>query len=149
MAAAKHTQHGKAICTVNGWVRRLVGLKALTKRLPALALGLGYTVATSLCLRARRLSTMEPAAHPARLGSAERPSYWSVIGRIWLPGTIVCLQGIGFVAIGAFFVLYFLHRHWSYAGLGLTAFGGGFVLVRVLFGHLPDRIGSLPVTITR
>lgn len=83
------------------------------------------------------------AAHP----NAERPSFRSVIGRIWWHGLIVCLQGIGFAAIGAFFVLYFLNRNWSYAGLGLTAFGGGFVLVRVLFGHLPDRIGGLPVAL--
>jgi MFS family permease len=83
------------------------------------------------------------AAHPG----AERPSFWSVIGRIWWHGIIVCLQGIGFAAIGAFFVLYFLGRNWSYAGLGLTAFGGGFVLVRFLFGRLPDRIGGLPVAI--
>ena len=27
------------------------------------------------------------------------------------------------------------------------AFGGGFVLVRLLFGHLPDRIGGLPLAI--
>ena len=78
---------------------------------------------------------------------AERPSFWSVIGRIWLHGTIVCLQGIGFAAIGAFFTLYFRHQNWSYAGLGLTAFGGGFVLVRIFFGSLPDRIGGLPVAI--
>ncbi len=52
---------------------------------------------------------------------------------------------IGFAAIGAFFTLYFHDRGWGYAGLGLTAFGGGFVLVRVLFGHLPDRIGGLQV----
>lgn len=83
------------------------------------------------------------AAHP----DARRPPFWSVIGRIWQHGSIVGLQGIGFAAIGAFFVLYFLDRHWSYAGLGLTAFGGGFVLVRVLFGHLPDRVGGLPVAI--
>ena len=81
------------------------------------------------------------AAHP----HTERPSFWSVMGRIRLHGAIVCLQGIGFAAIGAFFVLDFLHRHWSHAGLGLTAFGGGFVLVRLLFGHLPDRLGGLPV----
>lgn len=81
------------------------------------------------------------AAHPG----AARPPFWSVVGKIWLHGSIVCLQGIGFAAIGAFFTLYFLDRGWSYAGLGLTAFGGGFVLVRLLFGHLPDRIGGLPV----
>lgn len=76
---------------------------------------------------------------------AARPSFWTVIGKIWLHASIVSLQGIGFAAIGAFFALYFLGRNWSYAGLGLTAFGSGFVLVRVLFGHLPDRIGGLPV----
>jgi MFS family permease len=83
------------------------------------------------------------APHP----HAERPPFMSIIGRIGLHGSIVCLQGIGFAAIGAFFALYFLHRNWSYAGLGLTGFGGGFVLVRVLLGHLPDRLGGLPVAI--
>lgn len=83
------------------------------------------------------------APHP----SAPRPPFWSVVGTIWRHGAIVCLQGIGFAAIGAFFTLYFLDRNWSYAGLGLSAFGGGFVLVRLLFGHLPDRVGGLPVAI--
>lgn len=83
------------------------------------------------------------AAHPG----AERPPFWQVIGRIWLHGSVVGLQGIGFAAIGAFFTLYFLDRGWGSAGLGLTAFGSGFVLVRVLFGHLPDRVGGLPVAI--
>lgn len=83
------------------------------------------------------------APHPEQ----ERPSFRSVISRIWLHGTIICLQGIGFAAIGAFFALYFRDQHWSHAGLGLTAFGSGFVLVRIFFGHLPDRIGGLPVAI--
>lgn len=81
------------------------------------------------------------AAHPG----ASRPPFWNVVGRIWLHGSIVCLQGIGFAAIGAFFTLYFIDRGWGYAGLGLTAFGVGFVLMRLLFGHLPDRMGALPV----
>lgn len=78
---------------------------------------------------------------------AQRPSFWRVVGSIGWHGAVVCLQGIGFAAIGAFFTLYFMDRGWSYAGLGLTAFGSGFVLVRVLFGHLPDRVGGLPVAI--
>jgi MFS family permease len=87
------------------------------------------------------LTGIEP--HP----EAERPSYWSVIGTIWWYGLIVCLQGIGFAAIGAFFVLYFLHENWPLAGLGFTAFGGGFVLMRLFFGNFPDRFGGLPVAI--
>ncbi len=77
-----------------------------------------------------------------------RPSFLSLMGQIWRHGLIICLQGIGFAAIGAFFALFFLDRNWSGAGLGLTAFGGGFVLVRVLFGHLPDRFGGLPVAVS-
>ena len=78
---------------------------------------------------------------------AQRPSFWRVVGSIGWHGAVVCLQGISFAAIGAFFALHFLDRGWGHAGLGLTAFGSGFVLVRVLFGHLPDRVGGLPVAI--
>ncbi len=73
--------------------------------------------------------------------------FWRIIGRIWRPGAAVGLQGVGFAALGAFFSLYFLSRGWPYAGLGLTFFGVGFVLVRLLCGHLPDRIGGTPVAI--
>jgi MFS family permease len=59
----------------------------------------------------------------------------------------VGLQGVGFAALGAFFSLYFLSRGWRYAGLGLTCFGVGFVLIRILCGHLPDKIGGTRVAI--
>jgi MFS family permease len=108
----------------------------------------GFAGATAIsavlpCLGLLAIWPMAGAAQP----DVERPSFWSVIGKIWWQGSVVGLQGIGFAAIGAFFVLYFLDQNWRYAGLGLTAFGGGFVLVRLLFGHLPDRIGALPVAI--
>ncbi|QWW69868.1 arabinose transporter [Rhizobium sp. WYJ-E13] len=83
------------------------------------------------------------AAHPGK----ERPPLAAVIGRIWVHGLIVCLQGMGFAAIGSFFTLYFRDLGWDHAGLGLTAFGSGFVLVRILFGHLPDRYGGLSVAV--
>jgi len=72
---------------------------------------------------------------------------WRIIGRIRRPGTVVALQGVGFAALSAFFSLYVLSRSWPYAGLGLIAFGCGFVLVRRLFGHLPDKIDGKPVAI--
>jgi MFS family permease len=108
-------------------------------------LGFAGAMAVGVLLAGLGLLAIWPMARVAPHPHTERPSFLSVMGRIWPHGLIVCLQGIGFAAIGAFFVLYFLHRDWSHAGLGLTAFGGGFVLVRIFFGHLPDRIGGLRV----
>jgi len=71
----------------------------------------------------------------------------TILGRIWRAGAAVGLQGVGFAALGAFFSLYFLSRGWSYAGLGLTCFGVGFVLIRIFCGHLPDKMGGTRVAI--
>jgi MFS family permease len=75
----------------------------------------------------------------------ERPPFWRIVGRIWQPGVVVGLQGVGFAAIGAFMALLFLRRGWPHAGLGLTCFGAAFVLARILGGHLPDRLGGIRV----
>lgn len=77
--------------------------------------------------------------------AGRREPAWRIIGRIWRSGAIVGLQGVGFAALGAFFSLDFLSRGWPYAGLGLTCFGIGFVVVRLTCGHLPDRLGGAPV----
>lgn len=79
--------------------------------------------------------------------AGKRESFWKIIGRIWKPGAAVGLQGVGFAGLGAFFSLYFLSKGWPHAGLGLTCFGVGFVLVRLCCGHLPDRIGGKRVAI--
>jgi MFS family permease len=70
-----------------------------------------------------------------------------ILGRIWIAGATVFLQGVGFAALGAFFSLYFLRQGWPYAGLGLSCFGIGFVAVRLICGHLPDRIGGTKVAV--
>lgn len=109
---------------------------------------LGFTGLMGVCIALPALGLL--AIHrvkPATLHAGQRQSFWQVIGLIWKPGAAVGLQGIGFAALGAFFSLYFLSRDWPHAGLGLTCFGVGFVLVRVLCGHLPDRIGGTPVAI--
>ncbi|WP_347554385.1 arabinose transporter [Robbsia sp. KACC 23696] len=79
--------------------------------------------------------------------AGRRESFWRIIGRIWRAGAAVGLQGVGFAALGAFISLYFQQKGWPYAGVGLTAFGVGFVLVRMVCGSLPDRIGGSRVAI--
>ena len=92
------------------------------------------------------LAMVLPAASVAP-HAGERIPFWRILGRIWEPGMALAFAGVGSAAIGAFVPLFFLHQGWPGAGLGLTCFGGAFVLVRILFGRLPDRIGSVPVAL--
>ena len=91
------------------------------------------------------LMVLPVAAVPIHAG--ERPSFLHIIGRISVPGAALALQGVGSATIGAFVALMFLSRGWPHAGLGLTCFGGAFVLVRIVAGQLPDRVGSIPVAL--
>ncbi|MDF7809133.1 MFS transporter [Pontiellaceae bacterium B12219] len=70
-----------------------------------------------------------------------------VIGKIWRPGLILALQGVGFAVIGAFISLFFQQNQWEHAGLALTFFGLAFVLLRIVGGHLPDKLGGIQITV--
>lgn len=109
--------------------------------------GFSGAMSVSALLSGLGMLTILPLAGAPAHPDVTRPSLTSVVKQIWQHGAIVCLQGIGFAAIGAFFALYFRAQEWSHAGFGLTAFGVGFVLVRLFLGHLPDRMGALQLAI--
>ncbi|PKE29420.1 arabinose transporter [Rahnella sp. AA] len=87
-----------------------------------------------------RIAGVEPLrGHPVPM--------WTLLGQVSPLGIALFLQGVGFAVIGTFVSLLFSAEGWAHAGLALTCFGGAFVLMRVFFGHLPDKCGGLPVAL--
>jgi MFS family permease len=77
--------------------------------------------------------------------AGERLPFYRVIGQIWREGLSLMLQGVGLSTLTAFAWLYFAAHAWTHPGLVMTAFGIGFILVRVALGSLPDRLGGYRV----
>ena len=87
----------------------------------------------------RELSYTSPAG--------QRLPFYKVIGQIWREGLGLMLQGVGLSGLTAFASLYFAARSWGHAGLVMTAFGIGFIFVRVVLGSLPDRMSGYRVAL--
>jgi MFS family permease len=64
-----------------------------------------------------------------------------------MPGLGVAISGVGFGAITIFIVLLFAQHGWGQAWLALTLLSLAFIIGRVLFGHLPDRVGGAKVAL--
>ena len=80
--------------------------------------------------------------------AGQRLPFYRVIGQIWREGLGLMLQGVGLSGLTAFASLYFAARHWDHAGWVMTAFGTGFIFVRVVLGSLPDRMSGYRVALS-
>ncbi len=94
-------------------------------------------IATVIALRA--ISYTSP--------TGKRLPFYRVVGQIWREGLGLMLQGVGLSGLTAFASLFFAAHAWSHAGLVMTAFGIGFIFVRIVLGNLPDKIGGYRVAL--
>jgi predicted MFS family arabinose efflux permease len=80
--------------------------------------------------------------------AGQRLPFYRVLGQIWREGLGLMLQGVGLSGLTAFASLYFAARSWGHAGLVMTAFGIGFIFVRVVLGSLPDRMSGYRIALS-
>jgi len=64
---------------------------------------------------------------------------------VWVPGAGMALASVSFGATTAFSSLLFAEHGWPFAWLAYSIFASAFILARVLFGHLGDRLGGATV----
>ncbi|PTB19127.1 arabinose transporter [Trinickia symbiotica] len=108
----------------------------------------GLRAAMVACIVAPLVSAAIAAREvPYTTPAGERLPFYRVIGQILREGIGLMLQGVGLSGLTAFASLYFAARQWSGAGWIMTAFGAGFIFVRVVFGSLPDRRSGYQVAL--
>lgn len=105
----------------------------------------GIAVATTLIPLAALALIV--AVRPVAPAAARRVPFYKVLGAVWVPGLGLALSSVGFGVITAFAALLFAAREWGNASLGFTAFGLAFIVARLLFGHLPDKLGGARVAL--
>lgn len=86
------------------------------------------------------LRAIAPSAH-------RRTPFYQVLGAVWRPGLGLAFSSVGFGVITAFIALLFAARAWGNAALAFSAFGAAFILARLLFAHLPDKLGGARVAL--
>jgi MFS family permease len=89
------------------------------------------------------IAPLQPAL-PAHKGAR---GILSVVRRIWLPGLGAALSSVGFGAIAAFSSLLFADHGWAPVWLAFSAYALSLIVARLMFGHLPDRIGGARVAL--
>jgi MFS family permease len=83
---------------------------------------------------------------PAPLAVTRTP-FREVFSAVWLPGLGLALSSIGFGVINAFIALLFAEKQWENPALAFTALGVAFIIARLFFGHLPDKLGGAKVAL--
>ncbi len=84
---------------------------------------------------------------PVPIVHGERMPFIHVLGRVFPHGMGLALGSIGFGTIATFITLYYASKQWPNAALCLTLFGACFIIARLLFGNLINRLGGFRVAI--
>ena len=83
---------------------------------------------------------------PAVLGGVRTPFY-RVLGQVMMPGLGLACGGAGFAVLCTFGALHFVAQGWPYAIWLIPAFTVCYILPRLIWSGLPDRLGGARVAL--
>ena len=109
--------------------------------------GFGAIGLVGLLLPLFALLLLRQTPHQDRPSRAAAGDWRVGLRGAWLPGLGLALSSLGFAAVTTFVSLLFVARHWTPSWLGFSAFAATFAAVRVVGGHLPDRLGAARVAL--
>ncbi|WP_454668102.1 MFS transporter [Achromobacter kerstersii] len=110
------------------------------------AAGFGGIAWATVLIPLAALALVLPQTGSPALNGVRTPFY-RVVGMVLLPGLGLALTSVGFGVITAFVSLFFAQRGWDGAAWMFSAFGVGFILARVFFAGLPDKLGGARVAL--
>ena len=87
------------------------------------------------------------APSPPKLPARTTSSFRTVIRAVWLPGVGAAFSSIGYAAILAFSSLLYANHGWQPIWLAFTVFGVALIVARMMFGHLPDKLGGARIAL--
>lgn len=110
-------------------------------------LGLGFTFGTVACIPiiSYLIAQLLPMIPVPQL--EKRLPFYQAIGLVWRSGMGLAVASIGFSGIASFITLYFTQKGWENASLALSAFGTGYIVMRLFFAHYPDKFGGARVAV--
>jgi MFS family permease len=106
-----------------------VGVAIITFLLPFISLAIALS--------------LEPLTTADRKKEHDSMSMMAVLRVIWRFGLALSLSSMPFTIVTSFLVLFYASYHWVGAGTAILGFCIGYIVVRLMFGHLPDRVDSI------
>lgn len=146
VATMGHQRSGAVMVWVGIALYGAIGIGAPLGATLALHYGLpaaGFAAFVAPCialLLVLRLRTM-PIVHGVRA------SFFAVAKLVAPSGISLALSSLSFSGLGAFVTLLFAAHRWNDGTAVLAVFAATYVIVRLLFGHLPDRFGGARVAL--
>ncbi len=147
MALCGRSNAGKVISWVGMAMYAAFGIGAPLGSLIYERYGFIAVALATLILPLVALFVAAPARGVTPIPTAARSSFSAVAAAVMIPGIGLAFSSVGFGAITTFIALLFVKQGWGPVWLAFTILSISFILCRLFFSQLPDKLGGAKVAL--